>query len=202
MILFGGYILMQKEIKPNRIIIMESAAFFISVGALFVLDRLYEITYKAYWAGVIGKANDSVWEQTKIAFFSFFVLSLIELFLVNVPFMRFLVAKNLGMLFITLALPGFLYGYSGASGLDFKAVDITGAIIILLLAFVISCRTMLHKTNNKRFIISFICFVFLLSCFLSLTVYAPDIPFFKDSETGTVGLDNHLIYVSSNTSFT
>jgi hypothetical protein len=194
--------LMRKEIQPFRIIIIEAATFFISVAAFFVLDRLYEITYKTFWAGVIGKANNSVWEQTKIVFLTFFVFSFIELYILNVPFIRFFVAKTVGMLFITLALPGFLYGYSGAIGLNFKVIDLIGAISILFFAFVISSKIMLHKTNNKRFVLSFICFAFMLSCFLTLTVYAPHLPFFKDPKTGAVGLETHLIFVSNNTFFT
>jgi hypothetical protein len=198
----GGYIVVNKEIKPFRIMTVEAATFFVSVAAFFVLNRLYNITYKAFWAGVFGRANDSVWEQTKIVFLSFFVLSFLEFFIFRSSFIRFFVAKTASMLFITLALPGFLYGYSGAIGLDINVIDITGAVTILFFAFVISCKIILNKTNDKRFAMSFICFALLLSCFLTLTVYAPSLPFFKDPKTGAVGLDSHYIYVSNNTFFT
>jgi hypothetical protein len=193
---------MNKEIKAKRMIIIDTAAFFISVGAFFVLNRLYQNTYKTLWTGVFGKANNSIWEQTKIVFFTFVLLSFFEFFLADVSFIRFFVAKTLGMLFITFALPAFLYGYMGATGLDFEEIDTAGAVIILFFAFVISCKTTLHKNNNKRFILSFVCFAVMLSCFLSLTVFAPDIPLFKDPKTGVVGLDNHPILVSANTLFT
>jgi len=191
-----------KEIKPYRIIIMEAASFFVSVGVFFVLNRLYSITYKAFWAGVFGRANDSVWEQTKIVFLSFFIISFIELLVFRIAFVRFFVAKTASMLFVTLSLPGFLYGYSGAIGFDISVIDMVGAVTILFFAFIISCKIILNKTNDKRFAISFICFALLVSCFSTLTVFAPSVPFFKDPKTGAVGLDSHYIYVSNNTVYT
>ena len=168
---------------------METAAFMLAVISQFALRGLYERTGRSFAAGLFGAANDSVWEQMKILFLSYFALSLPEFVFSGVGFLRIFTAKTAAILILVLSYAAFYYTYTGASGYDLRIINICGSVALTACAYLLSCRFAAKGSGRLSvFLSSLFVMLSLLAMFFAFTVFPPQIHLFRDPKSGSYGL--------------
>ncbi|MEG0357344.1 MAG: DUF6512 family protein [Christensenellaceae bacterium] len=164
------------------------------IGAvlLCVLAPLFHFTYE--WSlnntfvGIISAVNESVWEHTKIIYFPYLFLSIIEYFIIKPDFKRFFAAKSISLALIPAIMIAFFYTYTGAFGIESLAIDIGFTFVLSAIAYVISYKLYQSERNiEKYFVVLLVMFAAVLLMELLFTAFAPHIPLFQSSVDGSFG---------------
>lgn len=156
-------------------------------GAVFtivmsvMLHFIYPLS-KSPLAAVLGAANESVWEHTKILFLPYLLYAVFEWVVLRPSLVRFFVCKTAGLLFIDVAVIVFFYTYSGILGFHLVWLDILSAFAWAGLAHLISYKLYTSRLDLHRYLIpSAIASIMLIGAFLVFTWVQPRINLFLDS---------------------
>ena len=153
----------------------------ISIALSFLLHFIFDITAGSMVAAVFGSVNESVWEHLKILVFAYLIWIPVGLFISKASFKRYLVAKTFGALFIMISTTAFFYIYSGILGKAVLWVDITIAVVVMILAYLLSAKLIASNADlESLFIISIFVLVLLIAAFLCFTPNPPRIGIFRD----------------------
>lgn len=182
---------------------LETASFFAASAVFFILRVIYKKTDENLIAGIFGRVNDSVWEETKIVFFPYLLLSVLEFFAAGVRFKTYFAVKTRSLLLIMFAVPAFCFTYAGVAGISSVVIDTAGCLLVLGAAFVLSCRGLInHGGKSPGLFVWTPVLLAMLSLFLLFTVFAQPVNIFTDPVTGQYGLSGQSISASYNTLFT
>lgn len=187
----------------GRLKTVETAAFFAASAVFFILRVLYKKTDGNFIAGLFGRVNDSVWEETKIVFFPYLCLSLFEFFTAGIPFKRYFAVKTRCLLLITLAVPALLFTYTGAAGVSNERLDTLCCLIVLAAAYRYSYRSLLKQGEKAGGVFVWTpVLLTMLTVFFLFTVFAQPVNIFTDPFTGSYGLTGQSVTAAYNTLFT
>ena len=156
------------------------------VGA--VLHFLYDWTGKKKAAGIFGAVNESTWEHMKLLYFPMLVFGVVEYGFWGAGMAQFWCVKLAGMLFGLALIPALYYTYTGALGVEADWFNITIFFLSVGYAYWLESR-LLQKEKCCRIpkgaAVAILMLISLL--FTVFTFRTPQIPFFRDPQTGTYG---------------
>lgn len=194
---------MRAEINRQRLKTLETAAFLLTVAAESALRGVYGGSGSPVYAGIFGEANGSAWEQMKILFFSYAVISLPVCILSGVDFLRMLTAKAASSVTAILLFAAFYYSYTGAIGFDYSSVDKACAFLATLAAFLLSYRLAVRgKGRIGSFTASACAFLMTGVMFCCFTLWPPQLPLFMDPHSGTYGLQKQFTNADAEVAYT
>ena len=157
-----------------------------------LLHFTYEWSGENKLVGFFSAVNESTWEHLKLIFYPILLMAIIGYFVFGKENKNYWVAQLMGILtaiaFITIAF----YTYTGIIGTNFAAVNIGLFIIAVILGTYVAYRLLISEENYNLEIISIILIVGLFIIFILYTIDPPKIPYFKDPEDGTFGINREI----------
>jgi len=165
------------------------------IGMVFIivlgsaLHFTFELSDSQPIVGIFSAVNESVWEHLKLAFWPTLLYMLIEYRFLKKSTNNFFLAKTSGVCIMIITIPIIFYSYTAVTGTSIFAIDIsTFAIAIIigqLLSYKLLTHTKLPENLNKVFLIVLI---LLALAFVLFTFYPPQLPIFRDPNTGDYGI--------------
>ena len=164
------------------------------IGSLW--HNLYELSGENLLMGLISPVNESIWEHWKLGFYPILIYALFEYSFIKDEANNFLFSKVIGIIVFNIVCFGLLYIYKNLIGEPGLPVHLTAYFLGILAAQIVSYLIMCYSKENNdylRFALVFIG-VFIM-IFIKFTFNPPLMDYFKDSETGTFGI-NKIIALS------
>lgn len=171
----------------NKMLKLEICGiFFILILSVFE-QNLYQLSERNLIGIIFGSVNNSIWEITKTLMLPYVLWSMLELLTLRPAFKKFVISKTIGLyllgatyILLSLVVSGFYGGYFA----QFIAA-IASVSTSLWLSYKIYMSNL--KTDNIYLPAIFMLMLF-IAIFLSFTIFPPQIPIFKDRDTGLYGL--------------
>ncbi|MBD3253951.1 MAG: hypothetical protein GF383_02610 [Candidatus Lokiarchaeota archaeon] len=161
--------------------------FIMIVGSL--LHFLYEWTGSFYPIGAISAVNESVWEHLKMGFWPVIFFAPLEYRMIKEDVQNFIVAKTLASYIIPLTIIAIFYSYTAILGRNFLLFDGLSFIIAIIIGQIVSFKILTINELNRTFpIITFVLICLLGLSFVFFTYFTPELPIFRDSQTGFYGI--------------
>ena len=163
------------------------------IGAVFgiffgsLLHFLYDWTH-IIPIGLFSAVNESPWEHLKLYFFPILIFLVVEWFWVSDK-RKLLFAKVAQMVLGMIFIEAFFYTYTGAFGFESIWVDIFSFALAMILGYMMSY--VIIKIPAQTHFPAWLLGVFiaiLLFFFGFATFYPPQLPIFRDKNTGNYGL--------------
>jgi hypothetical protein len=159
------------------------------------LHFLFDWTGKIPFVGIFVPVSESVWEHLKLAFWPVLIWWVVGYFIFrkknSIPAAKWFTSTVVALLTSTLVIVLIFYTYSGAFGIESLAID----IISLLAAIAAGQFLALHFYRRATFIncncwlyLSIAIIALFIAVFICFTFFAPHIPIFRESVSGTYGI--------------
>ena len=161
--------------QRNQLLMDTTWIFFLTS----ILHFLYGFT-KFRPISYISAVNESVWEHTKITFFAALFYDLILYFKDYRGNNNFVAGLAPALFSIILSVPLLFYGYSGAIGFSFLAMDLFIAFLSALISQYILKRfteSSMDLSGWKR--LSLLLVLAMIILFFIFTWYPPHLPLFR-----------------------
>ena len=166
---------------------IASVIWVIVVGS--VLHFTYEWSGNSPIVGAFSAVNESVWEHLKLGYWSMIFFCLIEYPFIKDYANNYFFAKAVGIFAMNLFIVLFFYSYTAMLGKHSLILDVIAYILGAVIYGIVSYRIMIKdyaKNFNKLGMIVLVIFGVLLILF---TYYPPHLPIFRDSQTGSYGMN-------------
>ena len=174
--------------SKNKLLYYEILGFILANLLMFILHDLYKNTGIPILS-YISAVNESVYEHSKIAFFSLLIVYIIEYFIIGKEYNNYWFAKFVSLITAPILIIFLFYIYTGILGYNIFWVDIMIGIISLLVAQIISYIILSKDEDapiNNRF---WLVLIIILAIILGYLTYNPiKIDLFKDNITGEYGI--------------
>lgn len=172
----------------KKLVVTEILSFAVCLGLTFIFHFAFEWTSKNYYLAWLFATNESVWEHSKILFYPYFLVSIIEFFVLKPNLKEYLTAKAIPLAFIIPFMLTAFYTYSGIIGKNLTVVDIVLSVVIILLSFVASAKMLwIGYSSNFAYFAMFVCSIF-LGMMIIFSYYPPKIGVFFDFENLIYGI--------------
>lgn len=177
---------MKKSLK-----VWQFAGFIFTVIAGVLLHFIFDWTNKNVIIAAFSAVNESIFEHTKLLFFPMFIFALVQNRYIGREYGDFWCIKLIGIVSGVILIPVLYYTINGVFGNMPGWVNI--AMFFVTAAFSYTIETLLFnywsvKCNCPQ--IAFFVLCLLTVTFMVFTFFAPNIPFFQDTITGTYGYIN------------
>ena len=160
-------------------------AFVSVIGALS--HFFYEWSGYNRAAGLFFAANESTWEHLKLAIFPTLVFFLAGM--VFLPEDNCIVAFFAALALPMLLIPALFYAYTAIAGRSFLAADIAIYFISVFAAFAAAYGILLLPPLKKGWNIAALAGIaVVIVCYMTFTLFPPEIFLFRDPLTGGYGL--------------
>lgn len=166
------------------------------IPILFIIGSfmhfLYDFSGKSLVVGTIAAINESIWEHLKmvllpvICWWSIYYIIASKKYNINKN--KWFSSALTALLTALITIPLLYYFYTEAFGVELLMVD----IIILFLALLFGQLLGFHTYKYSKGITVYIpigIFIVLMVCFIIFTFYPPHLPLFRDSLTGSYGIE-------------
>jgi hypothetical protein len=176
---------------PDR----KSVLIYELIGMVFIILLGSVLHFTFEWSGnqpivgVFSAVNESVWEHLKLAFWPALLFMLIEYALLKKAGNNFAFAKTIGVYLMVVIIPIIFYCYTAISGKSIFVIDISTFIVAVIIGQLSSYKLLTYKKlpeNLNR--VSLIALVLLGLAFVLFTFYPPQLPIFRDPNTGKYGI--------------
>ncbi len=167
---------------------MERWGVLICFALAVLVHFMYQWSGYSIWAGIIGAANESLWEHGKILILPYGLWSIVEFAAAKPSFKRFIVAKTAALYAMLAAMIVFYYLYTFFTGESIVVVDIISTLAWMVLGFVVSSALMRCPKADAWFTVAVFALVLMVVMLLSFTVNPPQVGLFQDPVTGGFGL--------------
>lgn len=163
----------------------------IGVAVIAIVGILLHFCYE--WSGewqpsaLFCAVNESVWEHMKIAFWPAFFFAVVEFFLLKERPENFWVAKTVGFYITTFMIPLLFYSYTAILGDHYLVIDILIFVIAIFLGQWVSYRLMSMGAGVEWQGGAIILLIAILAAYALFTYFPPEIPIFKDPQSGGYG---------------
>ena len=165
------------------------------IGMLFIillgsaLHFTFEISGKSPFVGVFSAVNECVWEHLKLAFWPALLYMFIEYAPLKKSVNNFLFAKTAGACLMIVLIPIVFYSYTAVAGESIFIIDISTFVIAVVIGQLLSLKLLSYKKLSDNYNrISIILLVLLALAFALFTFYPPQLPIFRDPNTGKYGI--------------
>ena len=186
----GGYNMEKyKDLSNPEKWIIKGIPAMIALGIL--MHYLYDITGKLKLVGAIAPINESIWEHIKLILLPTILWWTIYYFKKGSEYRinknKWFGAALTALLMTLLLIPVMYYSYTGIFGVDYTVID----MLILVAALIIGQLRGLHYYRYGRGVsptLALLIFISLLVLFAVTTFKTPELPIFRDPETGGYGI--------------
>jgi hypothetical protein len=165
------------------------------IGMVFIIILGSVLHFTFEWSGsypVVGAfsaVNESVWEHLKLAFWPALLYLLIEYGLLRKLASNFFLAKTLGVCVMIIVIPVIFYSYTAVAGESILAIDISTFAIAVIIGQLSSYKLLTYRKLSENLNrVSLIVLLLLTLAFVLFTFYPPQLPIFKDPNTGKYGI--------------
>ena len=149
-----------------------------------ILSVVFHFAYE--WAGSspsvawLFAINESIWEHGKLVFYPYLIYSIIEYFILKPDKGSFITAKSISLLTAIPLMLVMYYTYSGIIGANVMWVDISIAVIVVLLNYLFSYIMMSKNYRIKNYKWLLVPVFIVLVMVIVFTYYPPNIALFID----------------------
>ena len=172
----------------------RSIGFWQMIGFIFtailgtILHFLFDWTGGSAAAALISAVNESIWEHMKLLFYPMVVFACIEYRYWGRETPSFWCVKLVGILTGLTLIPALYYTYTGILGVEADWFNITIFFLAAGYAYWLESR-LLQKERVCRLPkgVALALLVLISVLFTVFTFRPPEIPFFRDPQTGTYG---------------
>jgi len=165
------------------------------IGMMFIillgsaLHFTFEISGKSPLVGVFSAVNECVWEHLKLAFWPALLYMFIEYAPLKKSANNFLFAKTAGACSMIVLIPIVFYSYTAVAGESIFVIDISTFVVAVVIGQLLSFKLLSYKKLSENYNrISIILLVLLVLAFALFTFYPPQLPIFRDPNTGKYGI--------------
>jgi hypothetical protein len=139
--------------------------------------------------GTLSAVNESVWEHLKLVFWPALLFMLIEYLPLKKTTNNFALAKTAGVYLAIVIIPVIFYSYTAITGESIFLIDISTFVVAVIVGQTLSYRILTHTKLSKGFNrMSIVLLVLQGIVFVLFTFYPPQLPIFRDSNTGKYGI--------------
>jgi hypothetical protein len=173
------------EPKRKSVFIYEliGMVFIILLGS--VLHFTFEWSGNQPIVGVFSAVNESVWEHLKLAFWPALLFMLVEYVLLKKTANNFAFAKTIGVYLMVIIIPVAFYSYTAITGKSIFVIDISTFVVAVIIGQLSSYKLLIYKKLSENLNrVSLIALVLLGLVFMLFTFYPPQLPIFRDPNTG------------------
>ena len=177
---------MKKHLSPETYILLGIPALFF-LGVLF--HFLYELSGDLPAVGLIAPVNESVFEHMKLASLPVALWWGVGALVLKKRLRpdAWFTAALFSMVTAIPAIPLLYYFYTGTFGIHSVAVDILNFLLSVTLGQLLGLHFYRHCRGMDRRL-SLLLMLAILVLFAALTLSPPDLPLFRDPETGAYGM--------------
>ena len=165
------------------------------IGMMFIillgsaLHFTFEIFGKSPLVGVFSAVNECVWEHLKLAFWPALLYMLVEYVPLKRSANNFLFAKTAGACLMIVLIPIVFYSYTAIAGKSIFVIDISTFVVAVVIGQLLSFKLLSYKRLSEHYDrLSIILLVLLVLAFALFTFYPPQLPIFRDPNTGKYGI--------------
>jgi hypothetical protein len=165
------------------------------VGMIFIIILGSVLHFTFEWSGgnsavgVFSAVNESVWEHLKLVFWPALLFMFIEYVPLKKKTNNFALAKTVGVYLAIFIIPIIFYSYTAITGKSIFLIDISTFVIAVIIGQISSYKLLMHKKLPESFDrTSLVLLVLLGIAFVSFTFYPPQLPIFRDPNTGKYGI--------------
>ena len=175
---------MKKECEFSLGTVILSA---LILGAAASLSHIaYQLSGDSALVGLFNPVNESVWEHLKFMFFPNLLWWIIVYFArrkkCEIDLRRWIVAAAVCLVAAPLLVILLFYGYTGALGEEWAAVDILLAFVCYFLAFLLARHVYRHADPGKAATVLAVAVVAVIfTAFIVFTYNPPELPIFQDA---------------------
>lgn len=177
-----------QSIQSRKIFIVEMVGVLIVYALAFVFHFMYEWSGGNSFVGLFSATNESVFQHTKILFFPFVILSIIEYIIIGKDIAKFASVKKyftikaLIAVLMAVMIIVFHYAYTGVIGYHIAIVDIILTFVYALIGGLLSyCLIVSKKNTEKLFPLAMVLFALTFLSMLVFTYYPPKLLLFYDT---------------------
>lgn len=153
-----------------------------------LLHFLFDLTGGSAVAALFSAVNESIWEHMKLLFYPMVAFAFIEYFVWGAEVEGFWCVKLIGILLSLALVPLMYYTYTGILGVNADWFNITIFFLAAGIGYFLET-----KAFQKGVVcplpdwaaIGILCLI--AAVFTVFTFLPPEIPFFRDPQTGTYG---------------
>ena len=150
-----------------------------------LLHFLYDWTGGFPLAGLISAVNESIWEHMKLLYVPLVVFALIEGRVFGAEYPAFWCVKAAGTLIGILTIPLLFYTYTGALGVTADWFNILIFFLSAAVALITETHLLERGSLPCRPAVGKAVLLLLAVLFAVFTFFPPQIPLFRDPQTGT-----------------
>ena len=165
------------------------------IGMVFIIILGSVLHFTFEWSGnqpvvgVFSAVNESVWEHLKLAFWPALLFMLIEYVLLKKTANNFAFAKTTGVYLMVIIIPIVFYSYTAITGKSIFVIDISTFIVAVIVGQLSSYKLLTYKKLSENLNkVSLIALVLLGLAFVLFTFCPPQLPIFRDPNTGKYGI--------------
>lgn len=166
------------------------------IPALFIIGTImhsaYDLSKDNIIVGLFAAVNESIWEHLKMVLIPMILWWVLYYYFKGSEYSinknKWFQSSLVALVTSLIAIPMLYYFYTQAFGVELIVVD----IMILLLAIIFGQSLGLHIYRHGKGVnssIITIVFIVLIAMFMIFTFYPPHIPLFKDSISGSYGIN-------------
>jgi hypothetical protein len=169
----------------------------ISIPILFIISGplhfLFELTGEPAIIGAVVPVSESPWEHLKLVFYPIMVWWIIFYFKArkqdNFSEEKWMVSTAAAVLSSVLTIVCFFYFYTGAFAVEFLALDIFSSLLAVAVGQLLAYHIYKYsKPWKAASIMSLMIVIAMLIMFVVFTYKAPNVPLFRDKNTGSYGI--------------
>ena len=186
---------MQKNEKIfyRSVVVISVIGAIVSAAVGVLLSFLHKRFDDNFFASLISPVNGSIWEQLKLIFIPFFLLTILEYFIYGRSFGRFFYSKLSSVILAMIFSVVSHYTYSGIVGKSIMLIDTVIYVSAVFFAYGFATYQLLSagikEYPEKKEILAVFGFVITLSLFFIMTFIQPEIAIFTDPKTGIFGVE-------------
>ena len=171
----------------------KSIGFWQMIGFIFtailgtLLHFLFDWTGGSAAAALISAVNESIWEHMKLLFYPMVIFACVEYRYWGREIPSFWCVKLVGILVGLALIPALYYSYTGILGMEADWFNITIFFIAAGYAYWLESRLLQKDTCHLPQLAAVAIIVLISLLFTVFTFLTPEIPFFRDPQTGTYG---------------
>jgi len=166
---------------------LVGTVFIIILGSM--LHFTFELSGNNPALGVFSAVNESVWEHLKLVFWPALLFMIVEYSPLKKKADNFALAKTAGTYLAIALIPIVFYSYTAITGKSIFVIDISTFVIAVIIGQATSYKLLTHKKLPESFErISLALLILLGIAFLLFTFYPPQLPIFRDPNTGKYGI--------------
>lgn len=165
------------------------------IGMVFIIILGSVLHFTFEWSGnqpivgVFSAVSESVWEHLKLAFWPALLFLFIEYALLKKTANNYAFAKTIGVYLMVIIIPIVFYSYTAITGKGIFVIDISTFIVAVIVGQLSSYKLLTYKKLSENLNrVSLIALVLLGLAFVLFTFYPPQLPIFRDPNTGNYGI--------------